>query len=127
MGKAHGQFSGLGVLLPPLLKHDLDPDWERFLGTFLLSRGENVRNLVAHGFTHDISRDKTALLLRAGALLILIAGRETSQRDANVVKAALANPTGTSRMPWPTVSSTQPAPPGGNYGTKHPAPYPRSR
>ena len=93
LGSAHGQFPGLGVLLPPLLAHGLDPDWERFLGTFLLSRGSNIRNLICHGFIHDVAPGEAALILRACALLVLIAPSDTVQRNTQEVKALLAQPT----------------------------------
>ncbi|GAB3848813.1 hypothetical protein GCM10027610_070970 [Dactylosporangium cerinum] len=47
IGDASGHFPGLGTLLPYLLANDFDPDWERFLRTFLLNDGVNIRNLIA--------------------------------------------------------------------------------
>jgi hypothetical protein len=70
---------------------------ERFLRTLLLGDGANVRNLTAHGFTHDIDPLHAAAVLRALALLALIAPQPAVQRDTDTVKATLANPTGTRR------------------------------
>ncbi|WP_279579201.1 hypothetical protein [Fodinicola feengrottensis] len=92
VGTKIGQFPGLGELLPHLLDGGLDPDWERFLRTFLLSDGANLRNLVAHGFATNTDRMIAALALRACAILILITAADTAQRDADAVKAAIARP-----------------------------------
>jgi hypothetical protein len=97
VGDATGTFPGLGVLLSLLLDNDFDRDWERFLRTFLLGDGSNVRNLAAHGFIHNIDPLNAAAALRALAVLALIAPEPSVQRDAATVKAALANPTGTRR------------------------------
>ncbi|MFI6031847.1 DUF7380 domain-containing protein [Amycolatopsis magusensis] len=94
VGKTPGTFPALGNLLPLLLENDFDHDWERFLRTFLLSEGANVRNLVAHGFINNIDPVNAAAALRALAVLALIAPAPAVQRDAAAVKAALANPTG---------------------------------
>jgi hypothetical protein len=84
-----------------LLDNDFDPDWERFLRTLLLNDGSNVRNLVAHGFTENVSPVETALALRAGALLILLTTERAAERDAAAVRAALATPQGTMhRRSW---------------------------
>lgn len=69
-GKTIGQFPGLGALLPHLAKHDFDPNWERFLGTLLLPRGENLRNLLAHGFLNEVGPTRSALVLRAAGLML---------------------------------------------------------
>ncbi|MFD9735684.1 hypothetical protein [Umezawaea sp. NPDC059074] len=92
VGDAAGQFPGLGSLLQLLLDNGFDRDWERFLRTFLLSDGSNVRNLVAHGFSHDIGALNAAVALRAMAVLALIAPEHAVRRDATTVRAALANP-----------------------------------
>jgi hypothetical protein len=98
---AVGQFPGLGSLLPPLLDNEFDPDWERFLRTFLLNDGSNVRNLVAHGFADSVGPVEAALALRAGALLILLTTTHAAGRDAAAVRAALTTPQGaTLRRPW---------------------------
>jgi hypothetical protein len=95
VGDGVGQFPGLGSLLPLLVDNDFDPDWERFLRTFLLNDGLNVRNLVAHGFADGVGPVEAALALRAGALLILITTEDATERDAAAVRAALATPQGT--------------------------------
>ncbi|MFF5148135.1 hypothetical protein ACFY6U_52000 [Streptomyces sp. NPDC013157] len=100
VGDGVGQFPGLGALLPYLVENGFDPDWERFLRTFLLGDGMGVRNLVAHGFMDTVSRDKAALALRAYSLLVLITSREHAERDAGLVKASLANPLGAPPRPW---------------------------
>lgn len=97
VGDATGQFPGLGVQLQLLLDNGFDPDWERFLRTFLLGDGSNVRNLAAHGFLHNIDPVNTAAALRALAVLALIAPESAVRRDAATVKAALATPTGEQR------------------------------
>ncbi|MET7386518.1 hypothetical protein ACFYPT_19245 [Streptomyces sp. NPDC005529] len=100
VGDGSGQFPGLGALLPCLTDNGFDPDWERFLRTFLLGDGMSIRNLVAHGFMDTASREKAALALRAYSLLVLITSREHAERDAALVKASLANPLGTPPRPW---------------------------
>lgn len=101
VGAAVGQFPGLGSLLPSLLDNDFDPDWERFLRTFLLNDGSNLRNLVAHGFTDSVGPVEAALALRASALLILLSTEHAADRDAAAVRAVLATPHGTTpRRPW---------------------------
>ncbi|GGP85171.1 hypothetical protein GCM10010215_08310 [Streptomyces virginiae] len=93
VGDGTGVFPGLGALLDPLLENDFDPDWERFFRAFLLNEGENVRNLAAHGFLDEVSRETAALALRACALLVLITSTGPVDRDRALVKAALAKPT----------------------------------
>ncbi len=101
VGAAVGQFPGLGSLLPSLLDNDFDPDWERFLRTFLLNDGSNLRNLVAHGFTDNVGPVEAGLALRASALLILLSTEHAADRDAAAVRAVLATPHGTTpRRPW---------------------------
>ncbi|MGW3441999.1 DUF7380 domain-containing protein [Streptomyces sp. NPDC001076] len=100
VGDGVGQFPGLGALLPYLMDNGFDPDWERFLRTFLLGDGMGVRNLVAHGFMDTVSREKAALALRAYSLLVLITSHEYAERDAGLVKAGLANPLGVPPRPW---------------------------
>ncbi len=94
VGDSIGQFGGLGVLLDPLVKNNFDRDWERFLRTFLLNDGKNVRNNIAHGFTDEVDRRTAALALRAAAVLITITSTEPAERDRAAVIAALAHPTG---------------------------------
>ena len=101
VGDSSGQFPGLGVLLDRLVENGFDPDWERFLRTFLLSEGDNVRNFVAHGFMQDASRRTAALTLRACALLALITSEDAVQRDSSDVRVALAKPLhGKPRRSW---------------------------
>jgi hypothetical protein len=108
VGDATGQFPGLGVLLTSLLGSGFDPDWERFLRTFLLGDGSNVRNLAAHGFLHNIDPLNAAAALRALAVLALITPKSAIQRDAATVKAALASPTGVRRPPtwWHRIAAS---------------------
>lgn len=91
-GNTIGQFPGLGFLLPQLLKSNFDPDWERFLGTLLLPRGENIRNLIAHGFIHDIPPSTAALVLRAAGLMALLAPADGGEDDEKVVREWLRDP-----------------------------------
>ncbi|MFF7300276.1 hypothetical protein [Streptomyces sp. NPDC008265] len=100
VGDGTGVFPGLGVLLEPLLENDFDPDWERFFRAFLLNEGENIRNLAAHGFLDEVSRETAALTLRACALLVLITSTGPAARDRALVKAALANPTAIPPRSW---------------------------
>ncbi|MEU8787887.1 hypothetical protein [Streptomyces sp. NPDC048643] len=100
VGDGAGQFPGLGALLPYLMDNGFDPDWERFLRTFLLGDGMGVRNLVAHGFMDTVSRENAALALRAYSLLVLITSCESTERDAGLVKASLANPLGVPPRAW---------------------------
>ncbi|MCX5363749.1 hypothetical protein OG864_34240 [Streptomyces sp. NBC_00124] len=101
VGDGTGVFPGLGVLLEPLLEKGFDPDWERFLRTFLLGDGgQSVRNLAAHGFMDEVNRETAALALRACALLVLIASDESVIRDRDFVMAALANPLPSTRRTW---------------------------
>lgn len=94
IGDATGQFPGLSSLLLELLNNDFDPNWERFLRTFFLSEGSNVRNLVAHGFADTVDPINAALALRACAVLVLLTTENAVHRDAATVKAALATPHG---------------------------------
>ncbi|WP_405541511.1 hypothetical protein OG478_03860 [Streptomyces phaeochromogenes] len=100
VGDKSGQFPGLGVLLDPLTENDFDPDWSRFLATFLLGEGMNVRNLIAHGFMREVGRETAALGLRAFALLALITSGDAVDRDEASVRTALANPHGASPRSW---------------------------
>ncbi|MGS2588743.1 DUF7380 domain-containing protein [Streptomyces hebeiensis] len=100
VGDAVGVFPGLGALLEPLVENGFDPDWERFLRTFLLNDGENVRNLTAHGYIDDVNRETAALALRACALLVLIASEDSVNRDSEVVRAALGNPIAAPPRSW---------------------------
>jgi hypothetical protein len=92
VGDSTGQFPGLGSLLPDLVNNGFDPDWERFLRVFLLGEGQNMRNLVAHGFVDEIDPVIAALALRASAVLILLTAEQHTNRDAATVRAALAVP-----------------------------------
>jgi hypothetical protein len=94
VGDSIGQFGGLGVLLDPLLESNFDRDRERFLRTFLLSDGNNVRNNIAHGFTDEVDHRTAALALRAVAVLITITSTEHAERDRATVISALEHPTG---------------------------------
>ncbi|WP_160050482.1 hypothetical protein [Nocardiopsis sp. FR4] len=94
VGDSDGQFPGLGVFLDKLEENDFDPDWGRFLRVFLLKDGHNVRNLIAHGFMHEVDRETAALALRACALLVLLVSDESTERDIEAVKASLATPNG---------------------------------
>ncbi|MBM7494029.1 hypothetical protein JOD64_005251 [Micromonospora luteifusca] len=100
IGDKAGQFPGLGVLLPFLVDNTFDPDWERFLRTFLLSDGANIRNLIAHGFARNISAIEAALALRAAAVLILLTTNRAVTRDAETIRAAVAAPVCGPRRPW---------------------------
>jgi hypothetical protein len=91
LGKKIGQFPGLGFLLPQLVKEGFQVDWERFLGTLLLARGYNLRNLVAHGFIDDISPSNAALALRAAGLMALF-GPARGGDDEQAVRAFMPDP-----------------------------------
>jgi hypothetical protein len=91
-GKAANKFPPLEFLLRRLEEKALDRDWARFLGTFLLVRGRNYRNFVAHGFIHEVTRTDAALALRALGLLVLITPDDASVQDAAVVRQALVQP-----------------------------------
>ncbi len=93
-GKSIGQFPGLGFMLPQLTKNGFDQDWERFLGVMLLPDGENLRNLLAHGFVDDIAPYRVALVLRALGLMMLLTSADREQRDAEVIRGVLERPTG---------------------------------
>ncbi len=47
-----------------------------------------------------VSREKAALALRAYSLLVLITSRESTERDAGLGKATLANPLGAQPRSW---------------------------
>ena len=64
-GKKIGQYPGLGTLLPLLENEGLDKDWVRYIRVLLLPDGKNLRNLIAHGFTHRLGPVDAALILRA--------------------------------------------------------------
>lgn len=92
IGDTPGQFPGLGSLLPGLLNNGFDPDWERFLRTSLLGDGNNIRNLIAHGFAHTVHPVDAALALRACAVVVLLTNQQAVARDAAFVQAGLADP-----------------------------------
>ncbi|MFD3530089.1 hypothetical protein [Streptomyces sp. NPDC058664] len=100
VGDGTGSFPGLGALLDPLVDKGFDPDWARFLRTFLLGEGDNVRNLTAHGFMDNVDREKAALALRACSLVVLIASEEAANRDRELVRGKLANPAPIPPRPW---------------------------
>ena len=100
VGDSLGQFPGLGALLPGLVDQGFDPDWERFLRALLLSDGDNMRNLIAHGFMDEVDPAKAALVLRALAVVVLITADEAAQRDSAAVRAALAHPVLARRRSW---------------------------
>ncbi|MFJ8963318.1 hypothetical protein ACIRG5_28425 [Lentzea sp. NPDC102401] len=93
-GDTSGMFPGLGSLLPSLVDNGFDPDWERFLRTFLLGEGSNVRNLTAHGFLAAIDPVNAALALQACAVMVLLTTDAAVARDSATVKATLASPAG---------------------------------
>ena len=105
LGKSIGQFPGLGFLLAQLVRNGFHDDWERFLGTMLLPRGENLRNLLAHGFVDELAPYRAALTLRALGLMMLLSPPDAEVRDADVVRnhlrdpLALANRNGSRRVP----------------------------
>ncbi|GAB2992084.1 hypothetical protein [Saccharothrix stipae] len=80
--------------MPGLLSNDFDPDWERFLRTLLLSDGNNIRNLIAHGFTGTVHPVDAALALRACAVVVLLTNPQAVARDTALVRARLAAPVG---------------------------------
>lgn len=88
-GRTIGQYPGLGALLPDLEREGLDPDWIRFLKVLLLPDGRNLRNLIAHGFLHDVQRHDAALLLRAAAMMILMPIPQVTSADRSDVKGRL--------------------------------------
>ena len=91
-GRKIGQFPGLGALLPHLEREGLDTDWVRFIQVLLLPEGRNLRNLIAHGFVHEVGRSDAVLLLRAAAVVILLAAPKASYRDADEVRRVLRAP-----------------------------------
>jgi hypothetical protein len=90
VGDSSGQFPALGTLLSALLACDFDPDRERFLRTFLLTDGSNVRNYIAHGFTDTIDRTTAVLALRAGVVLALLTSNDATPRDTATLKLVLS-------------------------------------
>ncbi|MFG3317265.1 hypothetical protein ACGF3J_04390 [Streptomyces sp. NPDC048171] len=78
--KSPGQFPGLGFMLPQLERYGFDPDWSSFIRALLLTPGRNLRNLGAHGFLQDIDNQTAALIIRALAVVALLAPEETSKK-----------------------------------------------
>ncbi|MFZ4237543.1 hypothetical protein ACOZGD_20445 [Streptomyces murinus] len=78
--KSPGQFPGLGFMLPQLAKHGFDPDWSSFIRALLLTPGRNLRNLGAHGFIQDVDKHTAALIIRALAVIALLAPEESSKQ-----------------------------------------------
>lgn len=75
VAKEPGQYPGLYVLLQELEKLGLDESWAYFLRWLLLGPfGINIRNEIAHGFVTHTGPVYAALILRAAALLITLAG-----------------------------------------------------
>ncbi|GLY30439.1 hypothetical protein [Kineosporia sp. NBRC 101731] len=70
--QGQGEFPGLYGLLTELERLAFDEDWAWFLRWLLLGPiGVNMRNDVAHGAVIDPVPEYAALVLRAGALLIM--------------------------------------------------------
>jgi hypothetical protein len=91
-GKKPGQFPGLGFLLPRIVDEGFDKDWERFIGTLLLPRGHNLRNLLAHGFVDGISPGTAALALRAAGLMTIITPADDSTVEPETIRHNLGDP-----------------------------------
>ncbi len=91
-GKKPGQFPGLGFLLPRIIDEGFDKDWERFIGTLLLPRGHNLRNLLAHGFVDGISPGAAALALRAAGLMTIITPAADSAVEPETIRHNLSDP-----------------------------------
>lgn len=87
--KSIGQFPGLGSMLPRLHSRGLDKNWQRYLEVVLLPEGFNLRNVMAHGLTAALGRIDALLMLRAAALLVLIAPPDGTKRDASEVLSVL--------------------------------------
>jgi hypothetical protein len=98
--KSLGAFPGLGTMLPLLDKYGFDPDWSSFIRSLLLTPGRNLRNLGAHGFLQDVDRQTAALVIRALAVVALLAPEETSRKacDLQAIKESLSSPTGRKRL-----------------------------
>ncbi|MFE1926594.1 hypothetical protein ACFW91_29075 [Streptomyces asoensis] len=98
--KSLGQFPGLGAMLPLLDKNGFDPDWSSFIRALLLTPGRNLRNLGAHGFLQDVDRQTAALVIRALAVVALLAPEETSRKacDLQAIRESLSHPTGRNRI-----------------------------
>jgi hypothetical protein len=68
-----GQYPQLGALLV-LLRPWMDPSWDRFLWTFLVSPfGPQFRHNLLHGFTEEVTPAYAALTLLAALRLAIIA------------------------------------------------------
>lgn len=80
-GHSPGVYPGLGPLLDALATTGLNPDWHRFLRTFLASpSGMNLRNEVLHGY-HDVEFVNAALVLQAAGYLALLTPRSETAKD----------------------------------------------
>jgi len=99
VAKDPGQYPGLHVLLQELEKLGLEEAWAFFLRWLLLGPyGMNIRNELAHGFVTDTGPAYAALVLRAAALLITIAG---PQPPAVVIETAHADDRPVDLVPLP--------------------------
>ena len=67
-----GQYPQLGALLADI-RPWLDPSWDRFLTTFLVSPfGKNYRNDLLHGYIDEVQRVDAALTILCALRLMLI-------------------------------------------------------
>jgi hypothetical protein len=67
-----GQFPQLGALLPKLLPW-MDPSWDRFLSTLLVSAvGFNFRNELLHGYVDDVGPLLATMTILAALRLALV-------------------------------------------------------
>jgi hypothetical protein len=112
VGNDPGGYVGLFVLLDELEKLALDESWAYFFRWLLLGPyGANLRNDIAHGFVFDPGPVYAALLLRAVAVLVLVADTlpadsylpdvgtdQVEVRPRQVVLDALADPGGTDKV-----------------------------
>lgn len=69
-GSSPGRFPAMDFYLDRLQDVGLDEDWVVALRATLLSGGMNLRNLLAHGFKVDFTREQSALVLRLAGLFI---------------------------------------------------------
>lgn len=72
-------------------RRGLEKDWQRYLEIVLLPEGFNLRNVTAHGLRSRLGRLDAVLMLRAAALLVLIAPPDGSRPDAPEVESSLRN------------------------------------
>ena len=91
LGESPGRFPAMDFYIDKLEALGFDIDWARSVRTMLLSPGNNIRNLAAHGFRPNFSDVEAAVLIRLALLFARLGGERTDLQES------LTEPTRNSR------------------------------